>query len=146
MQRLTSTTFEDLHFHHRVKSGANRQAAVLLYRSQKPEAVIMSFWDAFTGRSRSKTTLPDSSSPPAPNTQSTSDTTTLLDPASLKSEEAFEGAIRTFESYLLFLDDEGRAKLLDNLLDLVNGFEFIIAGEILVSLHVSSKFIAISSG
>ncbi len=60
----------------------------------------------------------------------------LLNPASLKSEGAFEGAIRTFESHLLFLDDESRAKLLDGLLDRINGFEFAMAGEfVLVAIE-----------
>ena len=52
----------------------------------------------------------------------------LLDPASLKLEAAFESAIRTFESHLLFLDDDSRAKLLDSLLNLKHGFEFVMAG------------------
>lgn len=53
----------------------------------------------------------------------------LLKPTSLKSEGAFQGAIRTFESHLLFLDNESRAKQLDALLGLTNGFEFVMAGE-----------------
>ena len=40
----------------------------------------------------------------------------LLDPVVLQSEDSFEGAISTLESYLQFLDDEKKARLLDDLL------------------------------
>ncbi|KAJ3481535.1 hypothetical protein NLI96_g7598 [Meripilus lineatus] len=53
--------------------------------------------------------------------------TTLLDPSDLRSEEALQGVIRTLEGHLRFLDEDGRARLVDDLLDIQNGFEFVMA-------------------
>lgn len=55
--------------------------------------------------------------------------TTLLDPSDLRSEEALQGVIRTLEGHLRFLDEDGRARLVDDLLDIQNGFEFVMAGK-----------------
>lgn len=53
----------------------------------------------------------------------------LLDPVVLQSEDSFEGAISTLESYLQFLDDEKKARLLDDLLLVSNRLEFVFSGK-----------------
>ncbi len=53
----------------------------------------------------------------------------LFNPASLQSEETFDGAIGTLESHLQFLDDDNRVRLLNDLMAVDNRLEFAFAGK-----------------
>ena len=48
--------------------------------------------------------------------------------AAIRSASIVESAIGILESHLQFLDEEKKANLLDDLLELNNRFEFVIAG------------------